>query len=483
MNLFDLYAKITLDDSEYTQGVKKASSKADDLAGDFQDVKKNADRMESSLDDVAAELDDVADAADDAAKEVKDYSKESKDAAKGSGGLINGLADVKAGFDGIIGIVTGVVDAIMNATEAFFEIGEETRDFREEQAKLTTSFEESGYSAETAWQSYKDFYKLLGDEEAATTASQLLSQLVDEEKDASKWTKVATGVYATFGESLPIDGLIESANETANVGTVTGVLADALNWVGIMEDEFNTKLAECTTQSERNQLIMETLAGQYDDAAESFYETNQQIMDLRDHQAETQQSTANLGTVIDDVRLKITNDFQPAINDLTDALAAMIAEPGSEESQKKFSQAFNKLIDTIHAKVPEYIEAGKELAAALVKGIKDNLPALIRASIDLSPGTMIAQSIGGSWINAGATTAGIMTGSTGSVSDAAKRATSTGASSASAAATTSRVAANTGGTSGGSGDTTIVVQSVLDGKVIGETSYKYARLKDAAYTR
>ena len=51
---------------------------------------------------------------------------------------------------------------------------------------------------------------------------------------------------------LPIEGMIESANETAKVGEVTGSLADALNWVGISEDAFNEKLAACSSESERN---------------------------------------------------------------------------------------------------------------------------------------------------------------------------------------------------------------------------------------
>ena len=57
--------------------------------------------------------------------------------------------------------------------------------------------------------------------------------------------------------------MIESANETAKVGQVTGSLADALNWVGISEDAFNEKLAACSSESERNRLIMETLSGAY----------------------------------------------------------------------------------------------------------------------------------------------------------------------------------------------------------------------------
>ena len=61
-------------------------------------------------------------------------------------------------------------------------------------------------------------------------ASQLLAKLVTNEQDVTEWTKIAAGVYGTFGDSLPVEGLIEAANETARTGTVTGVLADAINW-------------------------------------------------------------------------------------------------------------------------------------------------------------------------------------------------------------------------------------------------------------
>ncbi len=67
------------------------------------------------------------------------------------------------------------------------------------------------------------------------------------EQDITKWTNIAAGVYGTFGDALPIEGMIESANETAKVGEVTGSLADALNWVGISEDAFNEK-AGCLFQ-------------------------------------------------------------------------------------------------------------------------------------------------------------------------------------------------------------------------------------------
>ena len=76
--------------------------------------------------------------------------------------------------------------------------------------------------------------------------------------------------------------MIESANETAKVGEVTGSLADALNWVGISEDAFNEKLAACSSESERNRLIMETLSGAYDEASGAFYRNNEALVASRE---------------------------------------------------------------------------------------------------------------------------------------------------------------------------------------------------------
>ena len=181
-------------------------------------------------------------------------------------------------------------------TAAFVALDGATEEYRIAQGKLTTAYEAAGYSAQTATQAYRDFYGILGDVDTATEASQLLAKLVKNEQDVSTWTRIAAGVSGTFGDSLPIEGLIEAANETAKVGTVTGQLADALNWAGIMEDDFNTKLAACGSESERNKLIMDTLAQTYEGAADAFYRNNEQLVRSRQNQAIMADITAKLGT-------------------------------------------------------------------------------------------------------------------------------------------------------------------------------------------
>lgn len=185
--------------------------------------------------------------------------------------------------------------AVAGMTAAFIALDGATEEYRVAQGKVNAGFQAAGFSADVARKSYRNFYAILGDADTATEASQLLANMAKNAEDVTKWTRIAAGVHGTFGDSLPIEGLVESANETARTGQVTGVFADALNWVGIMEDDFNAKLEQTTDVSKRNQLIMDTLSKTYDKAADSFYANNQQVINARRNHATLDEMLAKVG--------------------------------------------------------------------------------------------------------------------------------------------------------------------------------------------
>ena len=227
--------------------------------------------------------------------------------------------------------------AVTGLTTAFLALDGATEEYRVAMGKLNTAFDASGFSADAARKSYRNFYAILGDTDTATEASQLLAKLAENEQDVSTWTRIAAGVSGTFGDSLPIEGLIEAANETAKTGTVTGVLADALNWGALAgekfgvalkadteaneewnkavseaasaEDYFNLALESCGSEAERNRLIMDALSRGYEDAATAFYQNNQQLVASRNQQAALQEVTAGLGETSSNVKGKVLELF------------------------------------------------------------------------------------------------------------------------------------------------------------------------------
>lgn len=204
-------------------------------------------------------------------------------------------------------IGTAVLTAGAALGGAWIAAIEGSREYRAEMAKLDTAFVTNGHSSQAAKQTYSDLNAVLGDTEQAVEASQHLAKLTDDEKELQTWTSICTGVYATFGASLPIEGLTEAANETAKTGILTGGLTDALNWAGISEEEFQKKLDACSGEQERQKLIMDTLNDTYSKASEKYKETNKDVMEARKAQERLNDAFAELGRIGEPILTAIKN--------------------------------------------------------------------------------------------------------------------------------------------------------------------------------
>lgn len=273
-----------------------------------------------------------------------------------------------------IGAITAAAGA---AVGGLLALESSTEEYRVAQGKLNTAFEAAGYGAETAQQAYNAFYGILGDTDTATEASQLLAKLADSAEDVSTWTDIAAGVAGTFGDALPIEGLIESANETARVGQVTGSLADALNWASISEDEFNAKLEACGSESERNQLIMDTLAGTYDEASEAFYRNNEALVEARNNQAQLDATLATLGQTVSNVKNQLLSEFLPAISNVATAFSGMLS--GTEGADEAFATSVQGLVQKVVEQLPAFLNMGVQILSSLASGIVQSIPTLVAA--------------------------------------------------------------------------------------------------------
>jgi hypothetical protein len=228
---------------------------------------------------------------EEANKAIDDTTSKAEDAGEKSQGAFSKIGTAAAA----VGKVVLTAGAALGT--AWIAAIEGSREYRTEMGKLDTAFVTNGHSSEAATTTYKALQAVLGDTAVSVEAANHLAVMTDNEKDLSTWTDICTGVFATFGDSLPIEGLTEAANETAKVGAVTGPLADALNWAGIAEDEFNEKLAACSTEQERQKLIMDTLNDTYKGAADQYKETNKDILAANQAQEKLTSAFAELGRI------------------------------------------------------------------------------------------------------------------------------------------------------------------------------------------
>lgn len=250
---------------------------------------------------ISAEISDLKKGVQEAKQEVDKFSSSSKVSGQQVSDAFQKVGNAtKTGLKVAATAVAGTVTALLALTAS-------TEEYRTAQAKLVTAFETAGGSAETAKNTYNDLYRVLGDGDVATEAANHLAMLTTNQKDLSEWTTICQGVYATFGDSLPIEGLTEAANETAKTGQLTGGLADALNWAGQSEEEFQAKLDACVTAQEREALIRETLTGLYSDAAAGYEKNAAALLAQNEANARMAESTAKIGEALAPVNTALTN--------------------------------------------------------------------------------------------------------------------------------------------------------------------------------
>ena len=258
----------------------KAADIADRDATAYEELADSLDEASDSTSDYSGKLDSLGESAENSSGSIESLSSSI------AGGVVAGkLAADSVEF--LIGKIGDLVQWVLGLNEA-------TEEYRVAQGKLNTAFDAAGFSVDVANQAFTDFYKILGDIDTAAEASQLLASLARNEEDVAKWTQIAAGVYGTFGDALPIEGLIEAANETAKTGKVTGVLADALNWAGESEDAFNESLSLLSDEGKRAELIMNNLGIIYGETGDVFRENNEAIMESREANLRFQESMSQL---------------------------------------------------------------------------------------------------------------------------------------------------------------------------------------------
>lgn len=264
----------------------------------------------------------------------------------------NTSGSVSSAFQKIGGAALTIGKAVVGAGVAlggaWIAAIEGSREYRTEMGKLDTAFVTNGHSSETATKTYRDLQAVLGDTAVSVEAANHLAVLTDNEKDLQTWTDICTGVYATFGDSLPIEGLTEAANETAKTGILTGGLTDALNWAGISEEEFQKKLDACTNEQQRQNLIMNTLNGTYKNASAQYRETNKDILAANRAQERLTNAFAELGRVGEPIMTAIKNGVANMVSAAVPKLESLIQKV---KDAKKWMQDNKNTVDAWKAAI------------------------------------------------------------------------------------------------------------------------------------
>lgn len=305
------------ENSSQVQKVEKAYANTEStiskLKTAFNETTAYANRLSSEISDNDSKLDDLAKSASDASTQVEkvgDSSEQTGEKLKKTKTDVQQLKDsfnMQEAAQQVSDFASGMVENIKGAVE-------ESKEYLKIMGSLEVSSSHLNYTTGETKQTYKQLIGVLGDTQSAATTTANLQAIGLEQSQLTQITKGAIGAWARYGDSIPIDGLAESINETIKTGTVTGNFADMLNWAGTSEDEFNEKLEQCSDNSERAQLVLDEMANQgLMKSADAWNENNKALVESNKAQDDYNEAMADFSKAV-----------MPVFTEFTKALTTII---------------------------------------------------------------------------------------------------------------------------------------------------------------
>lgn len=302
----------------------------DNLTSAIEDQEDELKKLKKQYQNAVLEFGDASDEAQDLGKQIEKTStelKQSKSAMKKASDAADDLDkslddaadsadDMQDSFSNLGEIIGGnvIADGIKEVVSGIKDLHDESMEYRKIMSTLEVSSKAAGYSADETSESYKKLIGALGDTQTAATTLANLQAIGFEQEELNTVIDAAIGGWGKYGDSLPIDSLAESVNETIKTKKVTGAFADVLNWATGEEDAFNEELIKCSDKSEAANLVLKKLSKEGLVAAGKEWQSNNKSM------MNYNQATDDLDSALAD----LGKTAEPVLTDLIELLADLL---------------------------------------------------------------------------------------------------------------------------------------------------------------
>lgn len=182
-----------------------------------------------------------------------------------------------------------------------------TEEFRESMSRLEANVREAGNSMTLAKDSFKQFYAVSGEMDSSVEALSNLLQTGFNDNQMAVAIDALSGAVIRFPDTLKIESLADSLQETIATGAATGQFAELLDRVGVGADTLNAALEGTTNQVQRQNIALTMLAqtGLADSYA-AWEQQNGVLIDSRNAELDLQEQMALLAESIMPLVTKVT---------------------------------------------------------------------------------------------------------------------------------------------------------------------------------
>jgi hypothetical protein len=246
-----------------------------------------------------------------AERDIKNFQETIEDvgpqASKMGETVKNGFKKVEQGAKTLADKVSGLSGKLKAMAAAAVVAVEATEDFRDGMSKLKTTADSVGVSVDHAKSAFDAFYNVVGDNDSAFEATNNLLNMKLQGEGLAHAVDLISGAVIRFPDTLNIESLADSLQETVATGEATGQFAELLGRLGMDTEQFAESLAMYADESDRLDIALSALSvNGLADVTDAWKKENEAIMQSREAKRKMQESLSALSEDLIPVITKVS---------------------------------------------------------------------------------------------------------------------------------------------------------------------------------
>lgn len=327
----------------YREEYQKVSDEYGNASDEALALERKILNLESAInknirksDDMAKSLGDMEDAFDDAAKAADAAGEEFEQSADGVQNLNKKLGDTTPAaedasngvsvFDVSLGNL--VAQGISAAISGINDLLESTKEYRKEMSLLTQNATDAGVSFQTTNQAMRDLNAITGETDSSLEAVSNLLAAGFKENTLLDAVDALSGAVIKFPDTIKIENLAESLQETIATGEATGQISELLGRLGVNVEDYNNRLARMTETQRGNYTISLLQKKGLSDINEEYRKSNETLIEAANAEYDFNQAMAELAEVLDPIRTEILTEINKLLTEHKDEIQAIISVIG-----------------------------------------------------------------------------------------------------------------------------------------------------------
>lgn len=302
------YKKVVEEHGDGSRQALKLERQMLELESSIDKNIKTSDEYASVIGDLEDKISEGADTADRLQQKMNETGETSQSANQGMTAFGHTVSEL-------------VVSGVEMAVGAIVDLLDKTRELRTEMSFLEQNARTAGVSLETTSEAMRNLNAITGETDSNVEAVSNLLAAGFDDNSLLEAVEALSGAVIQFPDTMKIESLADSLQETIATGEATGQFAELLGRLGINVDNYNKKIANMSETSRANYSVQLLQRQGLTEVNDQWRENNKTLVEAADAEFEYNQALAELGGILDPLRTQVLTGITEALTENKDVIS------------------------------------------------------------------------------------------------------------------------------------------------------------------